>query len=156
MNAREVYDKQDAGLTRKYYAELNSRGPLGQIAVALFRAQKRSSRAKDYRRGRYRSAAYDVKSWSMSEICRLLAEHGDTLGFRWGWKQDSDVRFGEEAAWVLYVDLPERFGQVSFHSPSRGSGPDYPGDWDGQHMSAEHIIRFCNIVYLGADYGVTP
>ena len=75
MTAREVFHQQNGDVTKAYYAELAALGPQGEIAVALFRAQKRSSRAKDYRRGRYRAAAYDVKSWSMRELCRLLAAH---------------------------------------------------------------------------------
>ena len=30
---------------------------------------------------------------------------------------------------ILYIDLPT--GQVSFHSPNRGEGPEYEGGWDG-------------------------
>lgn len=82
MTAFEVFHQQNGDVTKAYYAELSSCGPLGEIAVALFRAQKRSSRAKDYRRGRWRRAAYDVKEWSISEVCRLLAEHGEKFGFR--------------------------------------------------------------------------
>jgi hypothetical protein len=57
----------------------------------------------------------------MSELCRLLIEHGSPLGIRFGWKQDSVVVFGEEPSWVLYVDLPQH-GQCSFHSPNRMAG----------------------------------
>lgn len=145
MTAAEVFNQNDGGTTQSFYAELNRLGPLGEIAVALFRAQKRSSRAKEYRRGRFRRMAYDVKSWSLSELCRLLEKHG---GFVWGWKQDQEVRFGEEASWVLYVDLPG-FGQISFHSPTRGAGPEYPGDWDRQHASEERIIAFTDAVMAG-------
>ncbi len=79
MHARQVFHQNDGGITKAYYADLNGRGPLGEIAVALFRAQKRSSRAKDYRGRKYRNAAYDVKAWSMGELCRLLATHGEAL-----------------------------------------------------------------------------
>jgi hypothetical protein len=141
MNAREVLFQNDGDVTKLYYAELSTSGPYGELAVALFRAQKRSSRAKDYRRGKWRRAAYDVKSWSMGEVCRILKQLG---AFNWGWKQDPQTVFGEEPSWVLYVDLPQ--GQVSFHSPSRLSGPDYLGDWDGQRMSADRICTFCDYV----------
>jgi len=144
LNASFVFHQQDGEVTKQYYAEMNSRGVSGQIAVALFRAQKRSSRAKDYRRGKYRRAAYDVKQWSMSELCRLLALHGKALGIRWGWKQDPKTVFGEEPSWVLYRELPN--GQVSFHSQDRGAGPEYSGDWDGKQLSKERIIAFCDSV----------
>jgi len=160
MTASGVFHQQNGEVTTAYYARLNQLGPAGQVAVALFRAQKRSSRAKDYRRGRYRRMAYDVKSWSIDEACRLLEKHGDELGIRWGWKEDPTVLFGERASWVLYVDLPVDLislqypgelgagpsGQVSFHSPHRGKGPDYLGAWDGQRASEARILAFCDAV----------
>lgn len=145
MRAREVFDGSDGLKTRAYYADLEKRGPIGQAAVRLFRAQKTSTRAKLYRGRSYKSAAYDVKSWSMGELCRVLAEHGDSLGIAYGWKRDPNTVFGEEPSWVLYCDLAS-YGQVSFHSPSRGAGPDYPGTWDGQHLSEHRILVFCDRV----------
>ncbi len=71
--ADHVFHQQDGRITKAYYAELSALGPIGLVALNLFRAQKRSSRAKDYRRGKWRRAAYDVKSWSMDELCRILA-----------------------------------------------------------------------------------
>lgn len=150
MKAFEVYLGSDGELTRRYYAELEKRGPIGIVALNLFRAQKCSARAKVYRggirgRGSYKGMAYDRKSWSMSNLCQALGEHGDSLGIAWGWREDSGVLFGERASWVLYVDLPN--GQVSFHSPTRGSGPDYPHEWDQSKLSAERIVAFCDAVY---------
>lgn len=145
MTALEVFSQNNGDVTKDYYARLNSIGPIGQIASCLFRAQKRSSRAKDYKRGKYRHAAYDVKSWSMSELCKVLEVHGSLLGIEFGWQQDHDTVFGQEPSWVLYVDLPQ--GQVSFHSPERFSGPSYAGKWDGlKGYSAARIIQFCDSV----------
>lgn len=149
MTAREVFYQQNGEVTKQYYATLAQRGPMGEIAVALFRAQKRSSRAKDYRRGKFRRAAYDVKAWSMGELCRLLELHGGSLGFTWGWKPDPEVVFGNEPSWVLYVDLPAG-KQVSFHNPNRMNGPEYPGEWDGIRGASEHrVISFCTSVEDG-------
>ena len=40
---------------------------------------------------------------------------------------------------MLYVDLPT--GQVSFHTPARGAGLDYGGEWDGAvDVSRERIM----------------
>ncbi len=147
-SARSVFEQNDGDVTKAYYAELAALGPDGQVAVALFRAQKRSSRAKEYRPGKFRRAAYDVKSWSMGEVVRLVAEHGEKLGIRCGWKADPSTRFDNGDSWVLYVDLPQ--GQVSFHSPTRLSGPDYPGDWCGEKCSAERILAFCDSVSAAA------
>jgi hypothetical protein len=148
-SAIQVFSQQNGEVTKAYYADLEAKGPLGEIATALFRCQKRSSRAKAYRRGRWRRAAYDVKQWSMGELCRLLQAHGEPLGFTWGWKEDPGVLFGERASYVLYVDIPD-IGQVSFHSPDRGTGPEYAGEWDGQRESLNRIVRFCDKV-MGAD-----
>lgn len=144
-----IMNQNDGEVTKNFYQKLNGLGAAGQIATALFRAQKRSSRAKDYRRGKFRRAAYDVKSWSMSEACRLLNMHAFPMNIKWGWKEDPAVIFGERASWVLYVDLPS--GQVSFHNPERGPGPDYRGEWDGcKGLSAERIALFCAEVLEGA------
>lgn len=149
LDAKSVFYQNDGEVTKRYYAELGARGPMGEIAVALFRAQKRSSRAKDYKRGKFRRAAYDVKSWSMGELCRLLAKYGEALGFKWGWQADPNVVFGNTPSWVLYVDLPGH-EQVSFHSPDRMSGPDYLGKWDGVRGASEgRVIRFCSSVEAG-------
>ena len=147
MKAIEVFNQHNGDVTKAYYTELEALGPVGHIAVCLFRAQKRSSRAKDYTRGKYRRAAYDVKAWSMSELCAALSNPGLPIT-SWGWKQDATVVFGEEPSWVLYVDLPT--GQCSFHSPTRMADPDYPGEWDGTGKSAERIIAFCDQVQSAA------
>lgn len=143
LRAIEVFHQNDGDVTKAYYARLNALGPAGELAVALFRAQKRSTAAKGYRRGRHKRAAYDVKSWSLAEVGRILTAHAEALGVTWGWKADPNVLFGESASFVLYVDLPN-IGQCSFHSPTRGAGPDYAGEWDGQHRSLENILAFCN------------
>lgn len=146
LKAIEVYEGSDGEVTRAYYEELYDRGPIGLVAVNLFRAQKCSARAKVYRGGlrgvgRFKDMAYDRKNWSMANLCKALVEHGATLGIRFGWKEDPGQEYH---GWVLYVDLPQ--GQVSFHAATRGEGPDYPGEWDGQRRSAERIIEFCDAV----------
>ncbi len=145
MKALDVYAGSNGELTKRYYAELTARGPLGIVAVNLFRAQKCSARAKKYRGGirgvgSYRDMAYERKEWSLKNLCAALAEHGAALGISYGWKQDPAQPFH---SWVLYVDLPQ--GQVSFHAGERlGDGPDYTSDWDGQHKSAERILALCD------------
>jgi hypothetical protein len=147
MRAADVFLQNNGDVTKAYYAEMSQRGPAGLVAVALFRAQKRSTAAKRYRGGHYRRAAYDVKNWSIGELVKLLLEHGAALGIIWGWKRDPGVPGYE---WVLYVDLPEMIGQCSFHSAYRLQGPDYSGGWDGTHFSAERIIAFCDSVAAAA------
>ncbi len=60
MTALEVFTQNDGEVTKAYYAEMNAKGSAGQIAVALFRCAKRSTRAKQYRGGRYRRAGYSA------------------------------------------------------------------------------------------------
>jgi len=134
FDARTVYAGSDADATRALYAHLETIGPVGIVAMNLFRASKCSGRAKDYRRYRARYGvksrwtrdAYDRKSWSLANLCEVLDQHGATLGIAWGWKSDPAT---PGFPWVLYLDLPT--GQVSFHADRRGVGPDYPRDWDG-------------------------
>lgn len=150
MKALEVYEGSDGELTKAYYKVLAQRGPIGIIAMNLFRAQKCSARAKVYRGGirgvgSFKSLAYEKKSWSMDLLVAALAQHGESLGISYGWKPDPSVPFGDEPSWVLYIDLPQ--GQVSFHSPTRMSGPEYAGDWDRTHLSAARIVQFCDSVF---------
>ena len=140
MLAQQVFNQNDGDVTKAYYARLNSMGPMGQLAVALFRAQKRSTAAKRYRGRQYKNAAYDVKNWSLSEICRIAQSFDH--GFRWGWKRDAKTINFE---WVLYVELPT--GQCSFHSADKLEGPDFPGDWDGIGKSEERICAFCDSIW---------
>lgn len=147
MNAHDVFEGSDGALTRQYYAELEKRGPRGLVALNLFRAQKTSSRAKKYRGGirgvgRYKDMAYERKQWSMKLLSEILKEHGEALGIQWGWKTDPAADFH---TWVMYIDIPQQ-GQVSFHSPTRGVGPEYPGNWDGKRESQPRILEFCDQV----------
>jgi hypothetical protein len=149
VKAIDVYQGSDGELTKRYYAELERRGPIGAVAMNLFRAQKCSARAKVYRGRRYKDAAYGRKQWSMDLLVQILAQHAGELGIRYGWKQHPEIIFDDQPSWVLYIDLPQ--GQVSFHSPSRGEGPDYPGEFDGAHKSAERILEFCDAVFHAPD-----
>lgn len=139
-----TYMGSDAGATRELYGELAERGPMGELAVNLMRACKKSERAKVYRGSRFRGASYDGKQWAMGEVCRVLTEHPELVS-RWGWAEDSAQEFHNQ---VLYVDLPT--GQVSFHTAARGAGPDYPGEWDRQqHQSARRVCAFAARVLSG-------
>jgi hypothetical protein len=152
MTAAEVYEGSDGELTKRYYAALAERGVMGTVAVNLFRAQKSSARAKVYRGGRagfgsFRGMAYERKQWSIGNLAAALAQHAERLGIAWGWKEDPAMQYGP--SWVLYIELPQ--GQVSFHSPTRGAGPDFAGDWDRQHASPARILAFCDAVFRAPD-----
>jgi hypothetical protein len=139
-----VYQGSDGDATKALYDDLTKMGPLGFIATNLFRAQKSSSRAKVYRggvrgKGSYRGMAYDRKQWAMDNLARALSEHANGCGLTWGWGADRDQA---KHNIILYIELPT--GQVSFHTEARGSGPEFPGRWDGARgQSPDRIIRFC-------------
>lgn len=139
-----IYEGSNGDATKAFYARLEALGPAGFIAANLFRAHKSSVRAKLYRggdrRGSYRGMAYDRKQWALGNLCTALEQHAGALGLTWGWKPDPRERHNPH---VLYVDTPH--GQVSFHSPVRGAGPDYPGEWDGVRMMGhDRICRWCS------------
>jgi hypothetical protein len=140
VNALTIYNGSDGGATKALYERLQSIGPVGVVALNIFRAQKASGRAKEYSR-RFKGVAYDKKQWSMANLCDVLEKHGAELNILFGWKQDPEQPY---YPWVLYVTLPT--GQCSFHSPVRGKGPDYSGDWDGSTGSAARIIRWVQAV----------
>lgn len=154
MTPLEIYKASDGTATKSLYDQLAKRGPVGEVALNLFRAQKCSERAKVYRggisgKGSYRGMAYERKSWSMSNLTAILAKHAESLGIVWGWKEDKNTVFNNQCSWVLYVDVP-RIGQVSFHSPNRGGGPAYLGEWDGiRGASVRRVIDFAAAVLEG-------
>lgn len=143
VRARLVFEGSDGEATKRYYALLQERGPIGFVAMNLFRAQKCSTRAKLYRGSGYKQQAYERKSWSIGLLVAALAEHGPSIGVTFGWGNDPEVYEGHRH--VLYVELPQ--GQISFHNDTRHPGPDFKGEWDGQRgMSPVRIMQFCDAV----------
>lgn len=145
MRACDVYTQMDGSVTTRYYKQIETRGPAGVLAMNLFRAQKCSARAKVYKQKKYTQAAYERKQWSVGELCGVLRRHGDALGIRYGWKEDPKTLLWGEISWVIYVELPT--GQISFHCPRRGNGPDYERNWDQTRASMERILAFCDMVF---------
>lgn len=141
INVRQIYEGSDGEATKALYAALEKLGPIGLVALNLFRCHKSSSRAKVYRRRAHKHASYDKKNWSLGELCNALINHG---GFVWGWQEDPTQEFHK---WVLYVELPT--GQVSFHARLPYTGHRYAGEWDGRKVSGERIIRFVESVLNG-------
>jgi len=139
--AKEVFDGSDGRLTVAYYRRLSTLGINGVIAMNLFRASKTSARAKQYRGRRFRGASYEVKNYSLFNLCESLKNSSLT----WGWKRDPNTPGYE---WVLYVELPN--GQVSYHSSIRGSGPEYQFDWDGQRETTSRVLAYCDHLLSGS------
>lgn len=136
----EIFEGSNGDDTKELYAVLEKLGPVGFIAMNLFRACKCSGRAKVYKgRGsaQWKGNAYDRKNWSLANLCFILAAHAEPLGIRWGWKEDAEQEFHR---WVLYVEIPT--GQVSFHSEKAMCDVRFAGDWDGKHQSAPRIVAW--------------
>jgi len=122
------------------------------LAVNLFRAQKNSERAKVYRGRRHRSAAYDTKQWAMMNLCNALLHEAAAAGIGWGWGVDDKQPVHRH---VLYIDLPT--GQVSFHTGTRGEGPDYAGTWDGvADQAAPRILHWVAALLEGTTAAPLP
>lgn len=138
-----VYNGSDGDATKALFARLEQLGPIGAIALNLFRAHKNSARAKVYRggirgQGSFKGMAYDRKDWAMRNLQNALTDHAAALGIGWGWALDEAQAYHR---WVLYVDMPA--GQISFHTLHRGAGPDYAGKWDGERdAGAGRICRW--------------
>jgi hypothetical protein len=137
VNAWQIFQGSDGARTTELYAHLETLGSAGVICLNLFRACKCSGRAKSYRTNRHRHEAYGRKDWSLANLCTVLAASAATHRIVWGWKLDPAQHFHR---WVLYVEIPT--GQVSFHTERRHCDQDYPGEWDGQRLSAERVIRW--------------
>src|SRR5581483_9467783 len=87
-----VYKGSSGDATKALYAKLEAVGPMGLIAVNLFRACKTSERAKKYRRGPgHISASYERKDWSVENATRILAGMNPPP-FRWGWGIDEVMK----------------------------------------------------------------
>ena len=133
-----AFESSEPSETTAYYDHLLRRGLIGQVAFGLFRASKRSDRAKGYRRRAHRGNAYDAKNEALKYLNAAL---GAWTEFSWGWAVDSHQEFHRH---VLYVDLPT--GQASFHSATNFGGRLYDGVWDGQGKSVENVLSFCDQV----------
>lgn len=142
----QVYEGSNGDATKALYERLQKdHGPLGFVAMNLFRAQKASARAKMYR-GTFKGVAYDKKSWSLGLLCDALVKHGAEIGLQWGWGIDPELqKRGDPHHHVLYLDLPT--GQVSYHNGSRKAGTDYPGKWDGvRGASPDRVCRWIGTI----------
>lgn len=141
MHAVDAFQTKIASETVAYQNELILRGELGQIAFGLFRAQKRSTKAKDYR-GSLRRSSYDGKNEALKYLDSALTLWDAELGINWGWKRDQRQEYHNQ---VLYVELPDH-GQCSFHSATSVSKKEFDGEWDSSKPVLETVLEFCDFV----------
>lgn len=145
-DVQKTYQGSDGAATRRLYGDLEALGSVGHVAVNLLRACKCSERAKLYKRGPgYITEAYARKDWSVGNLARLLME---SPVLPWGWGFDDRLRQrGDPHHHVLYVETP--FGQVSFHTGTRGPGPDHSRPWDQALGSAPNRVCRWAALLLG-------
>ena len=136
-SAIEVFYQHNGDVTRAYYQHLtDTHGARGRLAVALFRALKRSKDPQGigYRRvSRRKTESYDKAeafNWAVQEIIRGLSL-SITLDYAWGWRDG-----------FLFVDLPT--GQVSFICEDRGFAPLYEKQTELCVSTDIRIIQFCD------------
>jgi hypothetical protein len=146
MHAIDAFNTSNAEETVAFQNELILRGELGQIAFGLFRAQKRSSKAKSYR-GAMRRNSYDGKGEALYYLDAALTLWDEELGINWGWKKDPRQECHDK---VLYVELPDH-GQCSFHAASQASPKQFDGEWDSSKPVIETVLEFCDFVMQSED-----
>ena len=142
IRALEAFNTSDMETTTQYQNDLYCRGYEGQLAFGLFRAQKRSAKAKDYRKGRHRRNSYDAKNDALKYVDAVLTRWGDSLGVAWGWKLDPRQPKHNQ---VLYVDFGCGY-QCSFHSEKRYSNQEFEASWDSAASSINTVISYCDQV----------
>lgn len=120
-SAQEIFRQNDSEVTKGWYDEMNKRGVEGQLAVALFRAQKSWDNVEKWPVSRFSEQKNNHRRWSLSEVCRILSEHPDLCP--WGWGKEDHLA---TPAWphVLHLELP-RCGSLTFFCEVRLQGPDH-------------------------------
>ena len=146
MHAVDAFKTTKADETVAYQNELILRGELGQIAFGLFRAQKRSTKAKSYR-GAMRRNSYDGKGEALQYLDAALTLWDAEFGINWGWKKDPKQEYHNQ---VLYVELPGH-GQCSFHSSAAAGPKQFGGEWDSSKPVIETVLEFCDFVIQSED-----
>ena len=140
----EAFSTSSPQLSRRLCKDLDSMGPLGQLASRLFKAEKASKQAGSYQgkapvsRRPYCDYSKDrMREMLMKTVC-LLDAHAKLLGISWGWRANDKP---DSPPWVLGIDLPN--GQVTYGLPDRLMGPDYESASDSDFYNSIRITDFC-------------
>lgn len=141
MTAQQAFEARNANDTMSYQNELLCRGRAGQLAFGLFRAQKRSTVAKSYRRGSHRANSYSGKQEALVYLDAVLAKWGDAMKIGWGWQTDAVQEYHNQ---VFYVQLKDG-RQASFHTNKRASDKVFDGQWD-HGGSLTTVLWYCDAV----------
>ena len=140
----EAFSTSSPQLSRRLCQDLDSMGPMGQLASLLFKAEKANKQAKSYSgrepvsRRPYGDYSNDRMTIMLKEAIQLLDAHAKDMDVSWGWSK-SDVP--DAPPWVLCVDLPT--GLVTFSMEKRRLGPDYGLGAEDERRNSDRIIEFC-------------
>jgi len=140
--AEMIFAGSDGDATRALYNELAGCGPLGFVAIQLFRAQKCSARAKVYHRGHYSTLAYGRKNWSLEQLTTLLMTT-NAQGDVWGCGHPDPTA---RDPWVLRIVLPLPQGPVTVTTTH---ALPYPWGW-GVDAANE---RYPWVLYVDLPHG---
>lgn len=137
LTAVQVFYQHSGDVTKAYYEQLAAHGPMGELAVALFRALKRSKKTTGigFRRiSRRKTEQYDYAEayeWAVNELIRVLVTNPPSK-LPWGWRDST-----------LFVELPT--GMVAFDCPEQGLAPFCPIRFEPPAESRDlRIIKFCD------------
>ena len=105
----EPFSTSNAPSSRGPCRDLDSMGPMGQLASLLFKAEKASKQANSYSgeapvsQQPYGDYSKDRMKGMLMEVIRLLDVHANDLEIYWGWKANEKPN---SPPWALCMDLP--------------------------------------------------
>lgn len=140
----EAFSTSSPQLSRRLCKDLDSMGPLGQLASRLFKAEKASKQAKSYSgrepvsRRPYGDYSNDRMTIMLKEAIQLLDAHAKDMDVSWGWSKDDAP---DKPPWILCVDLPT--GLATFRMRERRIGPDFESASKSDSYNLDCIIEFC-------------
>ena len=147
----EAFSTSNAPLSRRLCNDLDSMGPMGQLASLLFKAEKARKQANSYSgeapvsRRQYRDYSQDrLREMLIKTVC-LLDAHAKAMGVDWGWRIDDK---SDSPTWLLCIELPT--GQVTYRLSGRCMGPEYELGSEGDSRNSDRITRLCADVLDGS------
>ena len=140
----------DAPLSRSLCRDLDSKGPIGQLASLLFKAEKAAMQAKSYVgkapvSGRpYRNYSQDRMREMLAKAVSLLDAHAVAMGVTWGWSRNDAPG---KPPWILCIDLPT--GQVTYRVQERHLEAACELESENELLNSSLITKFCAGVLKG-------
>jgi len=150
IHALEAFETRSRDKTVEFQNDLLCRGRAGQLAFGLFRAQKRSTLAKTYRRHNDRQSSYDGKNEALQYLDAVLSRWGAAMKIEWGWQVDRKTEVHQH---VLYVQLTDK-RQCSFHSGKCYSEKAFPDQWIPKPPVVDTVLWYCDAVLARVEPGL--